>query len=345
MQIDSKVRFCKANKNNNRNNNKNNNLKGECTMMNRNNKEMRMETLKQAGINTGNFFNLNMNLPIGADVQVLINGVPYTITSDPIAQKIMNDGYVYNVKTDGRWVCAKTFEMLNEKSYNHKTRQYEYGWDAYLRNRFGYMYQFEMMLEELHRLSKMEKSYDPEFELLKNFFTKEVVVETCYHHVRQLKKFIAKQPTKRCKGVPYVTLSRYGHVFIKDLNRKVYIPLNNAISNIYESRNYKELECNLRAFMNVMVKLPFETPKCSQWKDAFKGNGAFKTLNNIIKHHGCVVQNYETGELLDRDESLAYVNSLIDTYSGAYWKYHELLKTTIKLNNFDLKESIEAQNK
>ena len=92
-----------------------------------------------------------------------------------------------------------------------------------------------------------------------------------------------------------------------------------------------------------MVKLPADTPKCSDWKDAFKGNGAFKTLNNICKHHNCVVQNYETGEILDTYGSVAYIESLIDTYRGSYWKFHELLKATIELNNFDLSKSIESQ--
>ena len=325
----------------------NNSNKGEVNMMNdkMNAKEQRMESLRKANVNTNNFFNLNMNIPVGANVTVTIDGVLYEInsSSDAIVKQIMDEGYVYNPKTDGRWVAAQTFRMLSEKSYNWKTCQYEYGWDAYLRNRYPYMYQFDMMIDELHRLSKMERDNDPEFDLLSEFFTKEVVVETCEHYVRQLKKFVKNQPRRKCKGEPYVKLNKYGNVFIKDLNSKVYNRVEYFLAKVERAENYKELEEALDFFATIVPKLPAETPKCSEWKDAFKGIGAYKTLNNIVKHHGCVVQNYETGEILDRDGSVAYIESLVDTYCGEYWRFHELLKATIELNKFDLKESIETQ--
>lgn len=338
-------RFISGKSNVENNKNKNNSNKGENTMNNKmTKKEERMNTLKANGVNTNNFFNLQMSVPVGSNVTITIDGVPYEINSsnDAIVKQIMDEGYVYNSKVDGRWVCAKTFAMINGRSYNYKTKQYEYGFDACLRNNYPYMYQFDMMVDELHRLSKMENN-DPEFELLKNFFSKKVVVETCRHYIRQLKKFIKNQPRRKCKGVPYVKLNKYGDVFVKDLDSKVYNPLDRALTRICNACNYKELEFALKCFVEIMVKLPYDTPKCSAFKDAFKGLGGFKTLNNIIKHHGCVVQNYETGEILGRDDSVAYVESLVDTYRNQYWKFHELLKATIELNKFDLRESIEAQ--
>lgn len=335
------------NKVNNETNNNTNTIKGEVNMMNNKmtKKEERLEVLRKANVNTNNFFNLSMNIPVGSNVQVLIDGVPYEFNSsnDAIVKQIMDEGYVYNHKTDGRFVAAQTFRMLNEKSYNWKTRQCETGWDAYLRNCYGYMYQFDMMVDELHRLCKMEKDNDPEFTRLSSFFTKEVVYQTCRHYLKQLKKFIKNQPTRKCKGVPYVKLNKYGNVFVKDLDTKVYKPLKEKIAFIQYSVNYTILEKNLREFVKVAPKLPYDTPKCSTWKDAFKGIGSYKTLNNIIKHHGVTVQNYETKEILDRDRSVAYVESLVDTYKNEYWKFHELLKATIELNNFDLQKSIDAQ--
>lgn len=344
MLRDSKGRFVS-----NKNNNTNNENKKESNIMTSktNNKETRMETLKQAGINTNNFFNLNMNIPVGANVIVTIDGVPYEINSsnDAIVKQIMEEGYVFNAKTSGRWVCAQTFKMLTEESYNYKTGKYESGFDAYLRNCYPYMYQFGAMLDEVHRLSKMEKSNDPDFEKVSSFFTKDVVYYTCKHYIFQLKKFANKQPVRKCKGERYSKLNKYGNVFNKDLYKKVYRPLEMALVAIKGSQNYKMLEDALKEFMKLQCKLPADIPKASEWKDAFKGLGGYKTLNNIIKHHGVVVQNYETGEILDRDGSVAYVDSLIDTYRGEYWKYHELLKAAIELNNFDLRKSIEEKGK
>lgn len=320
------------------------NKKENDTMMNvKNNKEARMETLRKVNVNTDNFFNLNMNLPVGADVQVLINGVPYTITSDMIANKIMEEGYVFNSKVDGRFIIAQTFRMLTEKSYNYKTRKYEEGWDAYLRNNYPFMYQFSMMADEVHKLAKMEKDNDPEFAAWKCFFTKDVVYATCKHYIYQLKKFVNKQPVRKCKGKPYVKLNKYGDVFNYDLYKKVYKPLEIALVAIKASQNYKMLEDALKEFVKLQCKLPADTPKCSEFKDAFKGKGAYVSLRNIVRFHNCYVINYETGELLDREGSLKYIDSLLEVNRGSYWKYHELLKATIDANDFDLRKSIESQ--
>lgn len=342
------------------------------------NKQQRMETLKQAGVNTDSFFDLSLRIPLNAEVKISVNGREMIATGgsfggytydgtpivscaenvvaspstsinvmdlldDPIAQSIMDSGYVFNSRIDGRWITAQTFKMLNEKSYNYKTRQWESGWDAYLRNRYSYMYQFDMMVDELHRLSRMQRDNDTEFERLSSFFTKQVVYETCKHYIRQLKKFIRNQPTRKCRGVAYVRLNRYGNVFVRDLNDKVYIKLENALRSIDNSGNYAMLEKNLKAFMQVMVKLPYETPKCSLWKDAFKGKGAYVSLLNIVKFHDVKVVSYETGELLNRDQSVDYVERKTVDYKGEYWKFHELLKATIEANNFDLRKSIESQ--
>lgn len=309
-----------------------------------NSREKRMETLKANGVDVNKFFNLNMNIPVGANVEIKIDGVPYVINSseDVIVKHIMDKGYVFNSRIDGRFVTATTFKMLNTPSWNTKIRQYENGWDAYLRNNFSYMYQFSMMVDEVHRLARMERDNDPEFDRLSRFFTKEVIYQTCRHYIKQLKKFVKNQPVRKCKGVPYAKLNKYGNVFIKDLQPLLYDKLEFNLAAIGNSSNYAELEKSLKSFVKIQCKLPYDTPKCSTFKDAFKGKGSYMTLLNICKFHNCVVQNYETKEILDRDGSVAYIESLLDEYDGAYWKFHELLKATIELNNFDLKESIEA---
>ena len=342
--------------------------------MTKNNKQTRMETLMANGHDISNFFDLSLRIPLGATVKLNIDGRELIATgnisndnvtlananginllqgfactselgNDPIAESIMNAGYIFNSRVDGRFVAAQTFRMLNTPSFNYKIRQYEDGWDAYLRNNYPYMYQFKMMKEELHKLAKMERSNDQDFERLSKFFTKEVVYQTCKHYVRQLNKFIKSQPNRKCNGEPYVKLNKYGDVFVKDLKRKIYNPIEHMLNRVNESTNYSTLENSLYMFMKLIPKLPAETPKCSAWKDAFKGKGAYLTLLNIIKFHGVTVQNYETKEMLDRDGSVAYVESLLETYKGEYWKLHELLKATIEKNNFDLRESIKSQNR
>ena len=205
------------------------------------------------------------------------------------------------------------------------------------------MYQFDMMLDELHKLAKMERNKDKDFARLSQFFTKEVIYETCKQYIRQLGKYVSNQPTRKCNGKPYVKLNKYGNVYKSELHGKVYSKLNCALTRVKYAKDYTELEKELKFFMSIMCKLPYGTTKCSQWKDAFKGKGAYVTLLNIIKFHDVKVVSYETGELLDRDSSVAYVENKLTKYKGQYWRFHELLKATIKANNFDLKKSIESQ--
>lgn len=321
------------------------------------NKEMRMEKLQSAGVNTNKFFNLNLsNIPVGAPVQVIIDGVEYNLSVDKSKQKdcdnfnvpatyapydsmagqIIEDGYVKNTKLHRRWVMAQTFKMLNGESYNLKTKQFEKGWDAYLRNNFSYMYQFDMMLEEIRVLSILEKKDTDTFNERSSFFTKKVIVATCEQYLRQLKKFVRNQKPRKCKGVPYVKLNKFGNVFVLDLNQRVYAPLENILNRMKEDVFYSTLYIDLKYFMKGMCKLPYTTPKCSQWKDAFKGSGAFYTLKNMIMFHDITLDG------LNRDESMTALNDLLKKYNGEYWRLHELLKKVIDDNNFDLRKSIEA---
>lgn len=334
----------------------NNKINGGMNNM-KTNKEMRMEKLQSAGVNTEKYFNLNLsNIPVGAPIQVIVNGVQYNLSVDEakqecrtefntptswepydaMATQIIEDGYVRNTKLHRRWVMAQTFKMLNSESCNYKTGNIERGWDAYLRNRFPYEYQFKMMLEEIRVLSILEKRDRESFNERSNFFTKEVVIETCRQYIRQLKKYIKSQKIRKCKGVPYIKLNGYGDIFVDSLDRRIYIPSNVAIKNVESSRNYQDLYINLNSFIALMVKLPYTTPKCSQWKDAFKGSGAYYTLKNMIMFHNI------TFERETRDESIVSLNNLLEVYRGEYWRFHELLKKVIKDNNFDLAQSIEA---
>lgn len=315
--------------------------------MKRNNRENRMETLKNAGINTNNFFNLNMNVPVGSKVEILIDGVPYTISSDTIVNKIMKNGYVFNSRVDGRWVTAETFRLLgNIQQLNNW--KYISDWDKNFKNSYGYMYQFEMMKDELKRLEKMEKNPDEDFERLRRFFSKEVVIGTCNHYMYQLRKFVGsmdKEHPRKCKGKRYVRLNKYRDVFLTDLNEKVYKPMEEIIYDMRNAKTYKKLRKEYTNFYYKLCKLPFDTPKCEAWKTAFKGKGAYVTLLNIVKFHGCEVPNYETGEILDTYESVQYVENQCETlYPHEYWKLHELLKATIVQNDFDLKESIKKNS-
>ena len=128
------------------------NKKENKNMMNnrKNSKENRVAALKAAGMNTGKYFSISLpeGLQPGAKINITIdeNGTP-VLTSDEEAlyDQVCTDGYVRNSKLHRRWVMAQMFRMLNYESYDGK----KFGYDAYLNDNYGYMYQFDMILEEI----------------------------------------------------------------------------------------------------------------------------------------------------------------------------------------------------
>lgn len=381
MVRDSKGRFCKVTETTNNVTNKNNKYEKENeTMTNanktnnganatrKNNKEVRMEILANSGVDTSKFFNLSLNnIPTGTPVQINIGGIMYDLTPsvveevgdvhfDEVAKNILDNGFVFNRRTDGRHVVAQTFKMLNEGSYNRKTWTKEYGWDNYLRNNFGYMYQFEMMRDELKRLARMEKDNDPEFERLSRFFTKEVVVDTCEHYMKQLKKHVnnliydtngKERKLKKHGRKPYIRFNGIkgqdyrGNVHVEDIDKIVYAPLNESLMDLKGCTRYDNLYFWLCDFMKHMPELGYSTPKAGVWHDAFKAKGAYVTLLNIIKFHGVTINGMNVYDSINFVEK--YTNELESKYE--LWRLHTLLKEVIKENNFDLKKSIESQKK
>ena len=248
------------------------------------NKNERMKALNMAGINTGKYFNIELpnGLKAGSTISVQINenGEP-VIVEDNIAKQIIEDGYVRNTKLHRRFVMAQMFQMLNYKSYDGK----ETGFDAALRH-YGYDYQFKMMLEEIKVLSKLEVRDAESFNERNHFFTKDVVVKTCNDYLKKLNEYIDGFKTFNCKGVPYKKV-RGVNIFCEDLNKKIYNPIQRQIYKINFAKSYTEMYKLLSKFVNGMMRLPYNTPKCKEWVDAYKGEGSFYTLKNMVMFHDC----------------------------------------------------------
>lgn len=308
-------------------------------------KEIRMNTMKNAGMNTGKYFSIQLpeglapgstiSLVINENDELTVNSNGSTVDVNPAYNQIIEDGYVRNTKLHRRWVMAQTFRMLNYTSYYGNKK----GWTACLNNCYGYEYQFSMMLEEVRVLSKLEDRDKDSFLERVHFFDKNVVLATCNDYMKKLKEYVDTLQVKKCKGVPYKRI--YGrNIFVADIPTKLYVPLANDIFMMHrKAKNYKDMYKYLSKFYEKMVKLPFDTKKCAEWVDAFKGAGAYYTLKNLIMFHNC--------DLIEQDgfisRSIAAEKRLygyLDTYKGSYYKMHAMLKEVIKYNNFDFKQKM-----
>ena len=87
-------------------------------------------------------------------------------------------------------------------------------------------------------------------------------------------------------------------------------------------------------------KLPYKTTKCSVWKDAFKGSGAFYTLQNTIRFTGMILEG-----CTNRYNSEKKLYELLDEYKGEEWRLHKVLVDAIEYNHYNLAERIAMYNK
>jgi hypothetical protein len=313
-------------------------------------RENRMEALKAANIETGKYFSVTLpeGLKPGSTINVTISedGSPIIVSpekkrinseEESFLSQIYEDGYVRNTRLHRRWVMAQMFRMLNYKSYYTGKS----GYDAYLNDHYGYQYQFEMMLEEIRVLAELQDR-DPEvFAERSRFFIPDVVSATCNDYINKLEIYVNKLPVHKCKGIPYKKV--FGrNIFVEDLNRYVYYSqiinladVERVVISIRKLKfSYKDLYKALRKFCANMYRLPNETPKCKEWKDAFKGEGSYYTLMNLIKFHGCRVPGVK-GNMLSMKDSLADVENAVDQYRGLYYKLFAYMKYVIKANDFD----------
>ncbi len=301
------------------------------------NKNERMNKLNNAGINTGKYFNIELpnGLKAGSTISVQINENGEPVIVDKIATQIIEDGYVRNTKLHRRFVMAQMFQMLNYVSYDGQ----ESGFDAALR-RYGYDYQFKMMLEEVKVLSKLEaRDYDT-FKERAIFFTREVVTKTCEDYVEKLKAHIETLKIYNCKGVPYKKV-RGMNIFCEDLGKKIYMPFHVQISKMRTARNYTELYKILSEFNRKMIKISYNTPKCRAWIDAYKGEGAYYTLKNLIMFHHCTIDDvYPTIGIYGVDANMEVLKEKLNEYQGEGWRMFAFMKKVIADNNFDFTKAM-----
>ena len=321
-------------------------------MMNRNE---RMEKLNNVGIDTTKYFNLDLpnGLKPGAKIQLVIseNGEPMIVadnydentvmSNDYIAQQIIADGYVRNTKLHRRFVMAQMFHMLNYVSWDGR----ESGYTAYLRNHFDYKYTLDMMIEEVRVLGKLEKRDQESFIERSHFFTKAVVVSVLTDYLEKLKKHVDNLPSKNCKGVPYKRVKGID-IFNEDIDKKLYRPIRDRIQRVQRASSYEQMHRELVNFMRYnFVKLPYNTRKSKAWVDAFKGEGAYYTLKNLVMFHDCTIFTSHYGRFdtinnrrFDGIEAVNYLKSKLDEYKGEGWRMFALMKKVIKDNGFDFNE-------
>ncbi|MCD8252724.1 MAG: ubiquitin carboxyl-hydrolase [Phocaeicola dorei] len=295
----------------------------------------RIEALRNAGVDVSNLFAMQ-----GA------NGVDYIASNkngklailednDPIFNYIVAQGTVPNPRLFRRWVMSQMFHMMSHTSYRSKEPT---GVTAMIHS-LGYEYQWKMVIDELYAQMKME-GRDPEnFADRNRWFNIKVVADMAEDYIGKLKKHVDALKERKCKGIPYKRVSGR-NIFVSDLYAKLYNPLHLAVERIKRAKNAAQFYSATQNFNNERIRMAWNTPQSNAWINAFKGSGAYFTMQNLIRFHNCIAFD-DTGKRLDKYQSLAFISFKAEEYKdGEGWRLLAVLKKMLSDNNINIKKKM-----
>lgn len=295
----------------------------------------RIEELRRNGVDVSNLFAMQ-GANGGECIASNKDGI-FSILSDddPIFNYITNRGTVPNRSLFRRWVMAKMFHMMSHVDYGQKE---PVGVTGMIR-RLGYEYQWKMLISELHAQVKMDGKDFQNFVDRNRWFNAEVVAAMAEDYIERLKEHVNALPEKRCKYIPYKRISGRD-IFVSDLHVKLYNPLWTAARRIRYAKNAAQLYNAAKAFNDLRIKISSDTPQCKEWVDAYKGSGAYFTMQNLIRFHNCTAID-DRGRRLDKNKSLAFLSAKAEEYkNGEGWCLLGVLKKMLEDNRIDVGKKV-----
>lgn len=260
--------------------------------------------------------------------------------NDPLFSYIVAQGTIPNRRLFRRWVMAQMFHMMSYTPYRSK----EPLGVTEMIHRLGYEYQWKMLINELYAQMKME-SKDPESFVERNrWFNINVVAVMAHDYITQLRERVDALKVRKCKGIPYKHVCGR-NIFVSDLGCKVYNPLEIAKTRIRMAKNAAQLYNAAKNFNDIRIKMPSGTTQSRIWVDAYKGSGAFFTMQNLIRFHNCVAFD-DAGNRLDKFQSLDFILIKAEMYkNGEGWRLLAVLKKMLADNNIDIKKKMASWRK
>ena len=293
----------------------------------------RIEALREAGVDVSNFFAMS-----GADGGEFVgkteNGT-FSILSDddPIYDAILEGGDVYNWKLARRWVTAQMFYMLSREG-EKMWSQYKHSITEQIRAK-GYEYMWKQLEDEFFAQKKMKEHGDEEnFQDRNRWFNAELLVRMLEDYRYQLHLHVKHLKTKNCKGRPYKRICGE-NVYEFDIQQKLFDPIEKLKKDAMYCQHPSNLYYLVRHF-NVKIRRRHSwNPKQSAaWIDAYKGAGAFFTMQNLIRYHKCrfVVDSVKVG----KHDSYLTLMGIANSYKDEGWRMIGLLRQFLKDNDIDI---------
>ncbi|WP_320888949.1 ubiquitin carboxyl-hydrolase [Bacteroides sp.] len=300
----------------------------------------RIDALRNAGVDVSHLFAIQ-GANGGEYIASNKNGIfTFLDDNDPLFDLITSQGTVPNRRLFRRWVMAQMFHMMSETAYRSK----ELLGVTEMIHQFGYEYQWKMLMDELYAQMKMEGRDLENFTDRNRWFNAGVVVSMAEDYIVQLQKYVDALKVRKCKTIPYKRI-RNRNIFVSDLQDKLYKPFCSATTRIRKAKNAAQLFDAAKKFNDMRIKMSHDTPQSKSWVDAYKGSGAYFTMQNLIRFHNCIAIN-DTGKRLNKCQSLAFISAKGEEYKdGEGWRLLAVLKKMLEDNNIDIKKKMATWRK
>lgn len=157
----------------------------------------------------------------------------------------------------------------------------------------------------------------------------------------------------------------YKGTFLDDLSAKIYKPLRAMGDAIKNATNPLELRCAVQNFYDHMigitdhrwnyrgtglanitmeknyqdkmverVRINYKKTTCSAFYNAYMGYGAYFTMQNMIRFHGCLV--HDGDQVLTKEQSLAWLDNHAEQSRNNAWWMFGACRALVKDNDFDI---------
>lgn len=294
----------------------------------------RIEALKKAGVDVSELFAMQSADGLEFIASKRDGVISILEEDDPIFQAIIIQGTIPNRQLFRRWVMAQMFRIIYITTNTHGA--YKPIGVSEVIHSMGYEYQWKMLNNELYAQHKMMQNGDVDnFRDRNRWFNKRVVLDMAKDYIEKLKKRFDELKLRKCKGIPYKRINGQ-NIFVDDFDKKVIKPLLFAVHKIQHSENTYELWHSVQEFNKRRIKMHWDIPQNAAWLDAYKGSGAFFTMQNMIRFHNCVIID-DNGKTLGKNASLAFLNKKAKLYENREgWRLIGMLKKMLDDNNIDV---------
>lgn len=235
----------------------------------------------------------------------------------------------------------------------------EQGWT----DGFKKMYSFDYCMKYLNtitkRMARLQVENKKMFDIELHFFNKEVICATLLTYAKMLKEDLSNRKQRKYKGVPYIRVGskkycdkvnptdKNGNLFVSNIEKTFITPIESIVAQIERTESFAEINKLVNQSLNKKLYFRLKVPanSCAEWVDAFKGRGAFFSMQNLIRHSGLTLvdehgkwdrkyKHWAYGSM-NREQSLDYLMKRLDEDKGQYFRLLGLLKAAVEQNKFD----------